>query len=60
MAGIKITPHALRRGFAVEHRDMSIRDLQRLMEHAFVETIRLYVQTDEDDLLDSYRNHLQA
>ena len=60
LAGIKITPHAMRRGFAVEHRDMSIWDLQRLMGHASVETTRLYVQTDEDDLLDSYRAHLTA
>lgn len=57
MAGIKITPHAVRRGFAVEHRTMSIWDLQKLMGHASVETTRLYVQTDEDDLLDSYREH---
>jgi integrase len=55
--GIKITPHAVRRGFAVEHRKMSIWDLQRLMGHASVETTRLYVQTDEDDLLDSYRTY---
>lgn len=58
LAGVKETPHALRRGFAVEHRKMSIWDLQRLMGHASVETTRLYVQTDEDDLLDSYRANL--
>ena len=57
MAGIKVTSHAVRRGFAVEHRKMGIWDLQRLMGHASVETTRLYVQTDEDDLLDSYRAH---
>ena len=57
LAGIKVTPHAVRRGFAVEHRKMSIWDLQRLMGHASVETTRLYVQTEEDDLLDSYRAH---
>jgi integrase len=57
MAGIKVTAHAVRRGFAVEHRKMSIWDLQKLMGHASVETTRLYVQTDEDDLLDSYRAH---
>ena len=56
-AGIKVTLHTVRRGFAVEHRKMSIWDLQRLMGHASVETTRLYVQTDEDDLLDSYRAH---
>jgi site-specific recombinase XerD len=58
LAGVKVTPHALRRGFAVEHRNMSIWDLQRLMGYASVETTRLYVQTDEDDLLDSYRANL--
>ncbi|MGB2894554.1 MAG: tyrosine-type recombinase/integrase [Anaerolineales bacterium] len=57
LAGIKVTPHAVRRGFAVEHRKMSIWDLQRLMGHASVETTRLYVQTEEDDLLDSYRSY---
>ena len=57
MAGIAVTSHAVRRGFAVEHRKMGIWDLQRLMGHASVETTRLYVQTDEDDLLDSYRAH---
>jgi site-specific recombinase XerD len=57
LAGLKVTPHAVRRGFAVEHRNMSIWDLQRLMGHASVETTRLYVQTDEDDLLESYRAH---
>ncbi len=55
MANVKITPHMLRRGFAVEHRKMSIWDLQRLMGHASVETTRLYVETEEDDLLESYR-----
>ena len=52
--GIKITPHAVRRGFAVEHRKMSVWDLQKLMGHASVETTRLYVETDESDLLESY------
>jgi site-specific recombinase XerD len=45
----------LRRGFAVEHRGMSVWDLQRLIGHASVETTRLYVETEEDDLLESYR-----
>ena len=54
-ANIKITPHMLRRGFAVEHRGMSVWDLQRLLGHASVETTRLYVETEEDDLLESYR-----
>ena len=54
-AGIKVTPHAVRRGFAVEHRRMGVWDLQRLMGHSMVETTRLYVQTDESDLLESYR-----
>lgn len=52
--GIKITPHAVRRGFAVEHRKMGVWDLQKLMGHASIETTRLYVQTEEDDLLESY------
>ncbi|NIM96115.1 MAG: tyrosine-type recombinase/integrase [Anaerolineales bacterium] len=55
LAGIKVTPHSVRRGFAVEHRKMGVWDLQRLMGHALVETTRLYVQTDESDLLESYR-----
>jgi integrase/recombinase XerD len=55
LAGIKVTPHAVRRGFAVEHRKMGIWDLQKLMGHASVETTRLYVETEEDDLLESYR-----
>jgi integrase len=54
LAGIKVTPHAVRRGFAVEHRKMGIWDLQKLMGHASVKTTRLYVQTEEDDLLESY------
>jgi site-specific recombinase XerD len=57
LAGIKVTPHAVRRGFAVEHRKMSVWDLQRLLGHSSVETTRLYVETEEDDLLDSYRAH---
>ncbi len=54
LAGIKVTPHMLRRGFAIEHRGMSVWDLQRLLGHASVETTRLYVETEEDDLLESY------
>lgn len=57
-AGLDLTPHAFRRGFAVAHRRMGIWDLQRLMGHASVETTRLYVETDEDDLLESYRTHM--
>ena len=54
LAGIKVTSHAVRRGFAVEHRKMGVWDLQKLMGHASIETTRLYVQTEEDDLLESY------
>ena len=57
LAGIKITPHAARRGFAVEHRKIGVFDLQMMMGHASVETTRLYVQTDNDELLESYREH---
>jgi len=54
LAGIKVTSHAVRRGFAVEHRKMGVWDLQKLMGHASIETTRLYVQVEEDDLLESY------
>ncbi len=54
LAGIKVTSHAVRRGFAIEHRKMGVWDLQRLMGHASIETTRLYVQVEEDDLLESY------
>ena len=54
LAGVKVTSHAVRRGFAVEHRKMGGWDLQKLMGHASIETTRLYVQTEEDDLLESY------
>ena len=57
LAGIKITPHAVRRGFAVEHRKIGVFDLQMMMGHASVETTRLYVQTDNDELLESYREY---
>ena len=54
-AGIKITPHAVRRGFAVSHRGMSLWDLKELMGHASIQTTQLYVQLGGDDLLESYR-----
>lgn len=57
LAGIKITPHAVRRGFAVEHRKIGVFDLQMMMGHTSVETTRLYVQTDNDELLESYREY---
>ena len=57
LAGIKITPHAVRRGFAVEHRKIGVFDLQMMMGHSSVETTRLYVQTDNDELMESYREY---
>ena len=36
---------------------MGVWDLQKLMGHASIETTRLYVQTEEDDLLDSNRKY---
>lgn len=35
-AGLALTPHTFRRGFAVAHRRMGVWDLQRLMRHASV------------------------
>lgn len=57
MAGVKITPHAVRRGFAVSHRGMPIFDLMKLMGHSSPQTTLLYISTNEDDLLESYRAH---
>lgn len=52
-----LTPHALRRTFAIEslRAGMNIYVLQRLMGHEDIETLRQYLPLVESDLLDASR-----
>ena len=58
-AGIKVTPHALRRTFAtLTHRaGMNLMDLQALMGHASLDMTRHYIQMEDEDLINAHREH---
>lgn len=54
-----LTPHALRRTFAIEslRAGMNIYVLQRLMGHEDIETLRQYLDLIDNDLLDASRKY---
>jgi integrase/recombinase XerD len=58
-AGEKISPHALRRSFAIAslRQGMNLIALQRLMGHADVSTTGVYVQYVSEDLITEHRAH---
>ena len=58
-AGIKVTPHALRRTFATLSRrsGMDLLELQALMGHASLEMTKRYIEMLEDDLIEAHRKH---
>lgn len=58
-AGVKITPHALRRTFATMslRAGMNLLHLQGLLGHTTIEMTRRYVQMVDDDLLEAHKSH---
>jgi site-specific recombinase XerD len=58
-AGVKVTPHALRRTFATLslRAGMNLLHLQGLLGHSTMEMTRRYVQMIDDDLLEAHRVH---
>lgn len=58
-AGVKITPHALRRTFATMslRAGMNLLHLQGLLGHSTIEMTRRYVQMVDDDLLEAHKSH---
>jgi len=58
-AGVKVTPHALRRTFATLSRrgGMDLLELQALMGHASLDMTKHYIQMLDEDLLEAHRNH---
>jgi len=58
-AGVRVTPHALRRTFATMSlgADMNLLHLQGLLGHSTIEMTRRYVQMLDDDLLEAHREH---
>ncbi len=58
-AGIKVSPHALRRTFATLslRAGMNLLHLQGLMGHSTIEMTRRYVQMLDDDLVEAHREH---
>ncbi|MBN1304373.1 MAG: tyrosine-type recombinase/integrase [Anaerolineales bacterium] len=58
-AGIKVTPHALRRTFATLslRAGMNLLHLQGLLGHSTIEMTRRYVQMIDDDLVEAHKDH---
>ncbi len=58
-AGVKVTPHALRRTFATMslRAGMNLLHLQGLLGHSTIEMTRRYVQMVDDDLLEAHKTH---
>lgn len=58
-AGVKVTPHALRRTFATMslRAGMNLLHLQGLLGHTTIEMTRRYVQMVDDDLLEAHKSH---
>jgi integrase/recombinase XerD len=58
-AGVRVTPHALRRTFATLslRAGMNLLHLQGLLGHSTIEMTRRYVQMIDDDLLEAHKLH---
>ena len=58
-AGVKVTPHALRRTFATMslRAGMNLLHLQGLLGHSTIEMTRRYVNMVDDDLLEAHKTH---
>lgn len=58
-AGIKISPHTLRRTFATLARraGMDLLELQALMGHSSLDMTKRYIEMLEDDLINAHREH---
>lgn len=58
-AGVKVSPHALRRTFATMslRAGMNLLHLQGLLGHSTIEMTRRYVQMVDDDLLEAHNTH---
>jgi integrase/recombinase XerD len=59
LAGIKVTPHALRRTFATLslRAGMNLLHLQGLLGHSTLEMTRSYVQMVDEDLVEAHKLH---
>jgi integrase/recombinase XerD len=58
-AGIKLTPHALRRTFVILslRAGMDVLHLQALLGHASLDMVQYYAQMVDDNLLESHHAH---
>jgi len=58
-AGIKLSPHALRRTFATLalKAGMNVFQLQGLLRHSSLEMTRRYVTMLDEDLVDAHKKH---
>ena len=58
-AGIKVTPHALRRTFATLslRAGMNLIQLQALLGHSSIDMTRRYVELLDEDLLEAHKEH---